>query len=308
MENQTTDTILMIEPVAFGYNAETAVNNYFQQKDSVSPTEIQAKALAEFNGMVSLLRKNGIRVITLKDTYEPHTPDSVFPNNWISFHAGGRIALYPMFAENRRFERRKDILETVMGTDYSKIRLTDFTVFENNNRFLEGTGSMILDRKYKIAYAALSRRTDKELLERFCSEFDYRPVSFHANQTVDEQRLPIYHTNVMLCVADGYVVVCAESIDGEAEKKEVFDAFEESGKKVVEISAAQMHAFAGNMLQVQNAEGTKFLVMSETALNSLDQGQVKTLTAFNRIIAPSVTTIEKYGGGSVRCMMAEVFK
>src|ERR1035437_8208365 len=210
---QTANTVLMIEPVAFGFNEQTAVNNHFQQRDSADGTDIQGLALAEFNGMVEKLRSKGVKVLVVKDTDEPHTPDSIFPNNWVSFHQGGQVVLYPMFAENRRGERRKDIIQLIEDNGKVINNVVDFTFWEEQNQFLEGTGSMILDRVNRIAYAALSERTDKNVFLQFCKVFEFKPVYFRANQIADGKLLPVYHTNVMMTIADKFVVVCLNSID-----------------------------------------------------------------------------------------------
>jgi hypothetical protein len=304
---QNTSKILMIEPVAFGYNAETAVNNFFQSKGSVSSTDVQANALAEFNNMVSLLRNKGVDVMVVKDTPEPHTPDSVFPNNWISFHDDGRVVLYPMFAENRRLERRMDVVTSIAQKTGCQPKIIDYSIYEKNGRFLEGTGSMILDRSNKIAYAAISQRTDPALFLEFCKDFGYEPVSFSAFQQVGAKRLPVYHTNVMMCVADSYVVICTDCIDDKKEQIRVMKSILESGKEIIEISEKQMQHFAGNMLQVINADGKKLLVMSQTAFNSLPTDKIEKLRTYNELLVVNVPTIEKLGGGSVRCMMCEVF-
>jgi hypothetical protein len=304
---QTTSTILMIEPVEFGFNAQTADNNYFQQKDNAASEVIQQKALAEFQEMVEALRAKKVKVIVEKDTKKPHTPDSIFPNNWVSFHADGKVALYPMFAENRRAERRLDILQHLEKMGFHTEQIVDFTHYEQENRFLEGTGSMILDRINGIAYAALSPRTDKFLFETFCDKFSFRPFAFSANQTIGNRRLPIYHTNVMMCVADNYALVCVASIDDENERTRLLDSLVCTHKEVIEISEQQMHRFVGNMLQIENADGEKLLAMSDTAYQSLTTKQIQKLYGYNEIIRFAVPTIEKAGGGSVRCMMAEVF-
>ncbi len=307
MSNQATNTILMIEPVAFGFNAETALNNYFQQQVKLPERAIQGLALDEFSEMVMQLRAKGIQVIVVKDTPEPHTPDSIFPNNWISFHEDGRVVLYPMFAQNRRMERRMDIIREIREKGFKLTDIIDYTVHENNHHFLEGTGSMILDRDNKIAYAALSERTNLDLFELFCADFGYQPVSFYAFQTINQQRLPIYHTNVMLCVADGFVVACLDSIDNEAEKEKLKVSFSKTGKTIIEITEKQMTNFAGNMLQVSNLDGNLFLVMSLSAHDALTKQQVRALERYNELIVVPIPTIEKLGGGSVRCMMLEVF-
>ena len=302
-------SILMIEPIAFGFNVQTAANNYFQQNDNSAAEEIQKKALQEFTAMVEKLREHKIDVIVVKDTPQPHTPDSIFPNNWVSFHEDGTVVLYPMFAENRRLERREDILNHLQSIGYQINTIIDFSRYEKENLFLEGTGSMVLDKKNNVAYAALSQRTDEKVFEKFCQKMGFTPYSFSAFQTVGEERLPIYHTNVIMCVADDYAVWCRDSIDDFQELIYVLDKLicVGTGKEVVVISEEQMHSFAGNMLQVENTEGKKYLVMSQTAYNSLDKEQLKTLKSFNDIITVEIPTIEKYGGGSARCMMAEVF-
>jgi hypothetical protein len=297
----------MIEPVAFGFNEQTAENNYFQQKEYVSAAIIQEQALQEFNRMTDTLKSKGIRLILVKDTRVPHTPDSIFPNNWVSFHDGGRVVLYPMYAENRRAERRIDILERLTEEGFAIKHVTDYTVYENESRFLEGTGSMILDRKNHVAYAALSERTNRQLFLQFCTDFHFTPVYFSANQTVNGKRLPVYHTNVMMCVGDSYSIVCLDSIDNSSERDAVIDSLTATSKEIIEITEQQMHQFAGNMLQVENSKGEKFLVMSESAHRSLTEMQLQRLTAYNEIISVSIPTIEKHGGGSARCMMAEVF-
>ena len=307
MKNQSTHTILMIEPVAFGFNPETAVNNYFQQKETINSIDIQELALNEFNLMVETLRAKGINVIVVKDTEQPHTPDSIFPNNWISFHEGGQAVLYPMFAPNRRNERRRDIIELIEAQGNVINNVDDFTFWEEQNLFLEGTGSMVLDRETKIAYAALSERTDKSVFLQFCSVFGYKPVYFSAFQLVGEQLLPIYHTNVMMSVADKYALVCINSLEDDKELEMLFDTLEKSGKEVIPISRHQMHCFAGNMLQVQNNNGERFLVMSQTAYDSLQEHQIESLKSYNELIIIPIPTIERIGGGSVRCMMAEIF-
>lgn len=304
---QTTNTILMIEPVAFGFNPQTAVNNYFQQKSEYTDAQIQANALSEFQGMVEILRSKGVNVLVVKDTLEPQTPDSIFPNNWISFHIGGQAVLYPMFAENRRKERRNDILQLIEDKGSVINNVVDFTFWEEQNLFLEGTGSMVLDRVNKIAYAALSERTDKSLFLQLCKVFDYEPVYFSANQTVERKRFPIYHTNVMLSVCEEFAVICLDSIENPIERTVVMDSLEKTGKEIISISELQMHNFAGNMLQVENLAGKRFLVMSQTAFNSLSIEQIELLKSYNELLVIAIPTIEKVGGGSVRCMMAEVF-
>lgn len=302
---QTANTVLMVEPIAFGYNSQTAQNNYFQVEQKEA--DIQEKALQEFNNFVEKLRAKGIQVITIKDTLEPHSPDSIFPNNWVSFHEDGRVALYPMFAMNRRVERRSDILDTLRNEGFNITEVNDFSNSEKEEKFLEGTGSMIFDHDFKIAYGSVSLRLDEGLFRDFCEKFGYTPVVFHSFQNVGNQRLPIYHTNVMMCVAEQFVVICLDCIDDELEREKVQEVIKSTDKEVIEISEEQMHQFAGNMLQVQNEEGTQFLVMSQTAYKSLTKEQIEKIKSYCEIIYADLNTIELNGGGSARCMLAEVF-
>lgn len=300
---QTTDTVLMIEPIAFGFNEQTAVNNYFQIQQEGN---VQEKALQEFHYFVEKLRAKGINVITIKDTIDPKTPDSIFPNNWVSFHADGKIVLYPMFAENRRLERREDIINQIKE-QFDVTEIIDYSKIENEDKYLEGTGSIIFDHDNKIAYGSVSLRLDEELFRKFCTEFGFTPVVFHSYQTAGEERLPIYHTNVMMCVADKFVVICLDCIDDETERQNVIDSIKNSGKELIEISEDQMQNFAGNMLQVQNKSGEKFLIMSQSAYKSLKPEQVSAIEKYSEIIYSDLETIETNGGGSARCMLAEVF-
>ncbi len=311
MSQQTTDTLLMIRPVNFRMNEETAVNNYYQRVlEGITADEIRERSRNEFDAFVAVLRNAGVQVIVMEDTSEPETPDSIFPNNWVSFHSDGRVGLYPMYAVNRRLERRKDILDSLEESfGFSISSIEDLSGYEDKGLFLEGTGSMVLDRENKLAYAAISERTDVKVFQEFCDRFDYQPIFFKAFQTVDGQRLPIYHTNVMMCVADQFVVICADSIDDPAERSNVLASFEKAKKEVIYISEEQKHRFAGNMLQVQSHEDAskKYLVMSEAAFTSLNDSQIKTIQKYCPILHSSLDTIEALGGGSARCMMAEVF-
>ncbi len=297
---QTTNHILMIRPVDFKYNEQTAGNNKFQI--ATEQDEVQKKALEEFDQFAETLRKNGVDVIVINDTLEPSTPDSIFPNNWISFHEDGSVYLYPMFSPNRRGERRSDILDN-LANNFELNHIADISFYEKQNIFLEGTGSMVLDRKNKIAYACLSVRTDAEVLDNFCMLTGYSPVSFHA---VDQDGYPIYHTNVMMCVADKYVVICAESIADDHEREYVLNHIKNTGKEIIEIDYDQMNHFAGNMLQINNVKGEPLLIMSEQALKALNKEQVAKLEAYNPIISSPLYTIEQNGGGSARCMLAEI--
>ena len=304
---QITNTILMMEPVAFRYNEQTAANNYYQQiLDNLTPEQIQEKALSEFTNFVNILREKGVDVIVIKDTVNPDTPDSIFPNNWVSFHEDGVVAFYPMYAENRRDERREDVLDVLVDDHDFKVKyIKDFTKFEERGKYLEGTGSMVLDRENKICYASISIRTDEQAVLQFCDEFDYTPVCFTSNQDVDGERMEIYHTNVMMCIADKYAIVCLDTVDDKEERKWLKSSLEESGKEIIEITEEQKHRFAGNMLQLMGNE--KYLVMSKSAHESLTQDQIDRIEKYNPIISSSLDTIEACGGGSARCMMAEIF-
>ncbi|MFC6269270.1 citrulline utilization hydrolase CtlX [Frigoriflavimonas asaccharolytica] len=302
---QTTDTLLMIEPIAFGYNAETAENNYFQVEQKGN--DIQAKALVEFQNFVEKLKSKGINVISIKDTLEPHSPDSIFPNNWVSFHVDGTAVTYPMFAENRRVERRNDIIETIKTEGFLVENILDLSPAENMGKFLEGTGSIIFDHDNKLAYGSVSLRLDVELFQDFCEKIEYTPIVFHSYQNANGERLPIYHTNVMMCVAEQFVVICLDCIDDEMEREKVQEVIKSSHKELIEISEDQLQNFAGNMLQVQNTDGKQFLVMSETAFKSLTEEQISSIENHCEIIYADLETIETNGGGSARCMLAEIF-
>ena len=279
MSKQITSTILMIRPASFRMNAETAVNNYYQKViEGLTPDQAQMQALAEFDKFVDVLRSHDIEVIVVDDTMDPKTPDSIFPNNWISFHHDGSIALYPMYAENRRPERRDDIKDILADYNFSVERIKDFTSFESVERYLEGTGSMLLDRDNHIAYAALSGRTDEDVLASFCEEFSYEAVSFHANQTVNNERLPIYHTNVMMCLTDTLAIICLDSIDDSHERDSVIKSLESTNKQIIDISEEQVNHFAGNMLALSNTKGKKFLVMSAAAFQSLNEDQLAVIS------------------------------
>lgn len=297
---QTTSHLLMIRPVNFSFNAETAVNNAFQS--AASDERTQERALAEFEGLVKILRDNQVDVTVIQDTPTPNTPDSIFPNNWVSFHHDGVVCLYPMYAANRRLERKPGVLKE-LGKKFVFTTTLDFSSYEKNELFLEGTGSMVLDRVNEIAYACLSPRTDEQVLHHFCENMGYRPVVFTA---VDGKGGAIYHTNVMMCIADRYAVVCMDSLPVAAERQQLAAAFTTSGKEIIGITLEQMNHFAGNMLQVHNAQGEKLLVMSSQAYESLTPEQVEKLRSFNRILHAPLTTIETNGGGSARCMLAEV--
>lgn len=304
---QTTDTILMIRPVAFRMNEQTAVNNYFQEDLDLKNAEINRKAQAEFDAFVEKLEAVGISVIVEEDDELMDTPDSVFPNNWVSFHSNGDVAKYPMFAENRRRERRDEVFIRLEKEGFRIENIIDYTSAEHEGIFLEGTGSILLDRENRKAYCALSPRADEELFIEFCEDFEYTPVIFTANQTVDGKRLPIYHTNVMMCLAETFSVICLDTIDDKKERKSVVKHLQQDEKEIISISEAQMNQFAGNMLQLRGKDQKRYMIMSEAAYKSLTPQQIQKIETHCAIIYSSLETIETCGGGSARCMMAEVF-
>lgn len=305
---QTTNTILMVRPINFRMNEQTAVNNYYQKViDSLLPETVNVKAQQEFDGFVEKLRGIGVHVMVVNDTDEFDTPDSIFPNNWISFHDNGTVGLYPMFAENRRLERREDVLVRVEEEGFEIKQIVDYTSAEEENVFLEGTGSVVLDRTNGIAYCALSPRAHEDLFIEFCEDFEFTPVVFTAYQTIQEKRLPIYHTNVMMCLGETFAVVCLDSIDDKKERKNLVKYLKETKKEIIDISENQVSNFAGNMLQLKNNNDDLYIVMSQAAFNCLSANQISALEKHGKILSSSLDTIEACGGGSARCMMAKVF-
>jgi hypothetical protein len=305
---QTTNSILMIRPIAFRMNEQTAVNNYYQKVlDGLSSETVNAKAQEEFDAFVNKLRMVGVDVIVVEDTKTPDTPDSIFPNNWISFHENGDVALYPMFAENRRHERREDVLDILEDQGFVINNIMDYTSAEEDGYFLEGTGSILLDRQNDKAYCALSPRADEELFIEFCEDFEYTPVIFEAFQTVNGERKLIYHTNVMMCLGETFAVICADCIDDKKERKMVLDSLRGDEKEVILITEDQVNNFAGNMLEVKGSDDRRYLVMSKSAHQILTKKQIAQLEEHVTILSSSLDTIEACGGGSARCMMAEVF-
>lgn len=301
--NYTAAKILMIRPANFGYNPQTAESNKFQKKVDLSDQEIQAKALREFDSMSAELEKLGVEVVIFEDVKEHFTPDAIFPNNWFSTHPGGAFCLYPMEAEARRFERNPEIIDKIKKE--AGIRRTlDFSRFEKQNKFLEGTGSLVLDHKNKTAYASISSRTNPEVLESWAEALDFNVIKFHS---FDRENAHVYHTNVMMCLGDNFAVVCLEGISDKAERQNVIESLQNGGKEIVEISFEQMENFAGNMLLLQNDSGEKILVMSKRAFESLNNKQIRTLESHAEIASFDIDIIEQCGGGSVRCMIAEIF-
>lgn len=304
---QITNTILMIRPVSFRKNEQTAVNNFYQKEtNGILPATITAKAQQEFDGLVSKLKEVGVNVIVFDDTNDTDTPDAVFPNNWISFHESGDVILYPMFAENRRLERREDILDVLENEGFVINDVMDYTSAEAEGVFLEGTGSIVLDRTNGKAYCALSPRADEDLFIEFCEDFEFTPIIFNAYQTVEGNRELIYHTNVMMSVGETFAIICSECIDDKTERKSVIESLKQDGKEIIYITENQVNAFAGNMLQLKGTD-KNYLVMSESAYNSLNKGQISQIEKHTIILYSNLETIETCGGGSARCMMAEVF-
>ena len=298
---QTTSKILMVRPVNFGFNEETAVNNSFQTKGCEEC--INDKALAEFDRFAGLLRENGVDVYVINDTPEPHTPDSIFPNNWFSTHEGGTLVLYPMFAPNRRAERKGSVLDLITGI-FNTVRVVDLSASEGDGKFLEGTGSMVIDRDNDIVFACRSPRSDEGVLMRFCEELECDYYMFDA---LDAAGSPIYHTNVMMAIGSAFAVVCLDAVRDINERVAIIDLLEENNKEIIEISPEQMESFAGNMLEVKSMKGEPLLVMSERAKNSLDSEQILAIERYCRILSVDLEYIENNGGGSARCMMAEIF-
>lgn len=295
---------MMVRPANFGYNPQTAENNAFQTAETeLSVTEIKEAAKREFDGFVAKLRAAGVQVMVVEEPTEPIRPDSVFPNNWVTFHHNGTVITYPMYAPLRRLERREDVLERIKRVFEVK-RLVRFEDYEESGQFLEGTGSMILDRVNRIVYACLSPRTDAKLLDEFCHWAEYKKLEFRAR---DAQGTDIYHTNVMMAMGDRFVIICMDTVQDDADRKKLIKTFKKTNKEIIEISMAQMLSFAGNMLQVSNREGKTFLVMSEQAFDSLDDSQITRIERHTHILHAPIHTIEKFGGGSARCMMAEIF-
>jgi hypothetical protein len=303
---QLTNHIMMIRPANFGFNEQTAENNAFQSRDQINDIQsLKEFARSEFDNMVTILRSKGIQVHVIEDSEYPVKPDAVFPNNWISFHENGTIITYPMFAPNRRIERREDIIET-LAQKFKINNRYSFEFYENEDEplFLEGTGSMIFDRQNGIVYACLSQRTDATLLDKFNVLMGTKSCVF---KSVDRHDMEIYHTNVMMALGKDFVVICLKSIPDEESQKKLLDFFMQSGKEVIDITIKQMESFAGNMLEVISNEGNRYLCMSQTAYDSLDKEQIEKLSFHTNLLPIPIPTIEKYGGGSVRCMMAEIF-
>ena len=300
---QVTDTILMVRPARFCYNAETAITNHFQHELFLSADQLQLQAAAEFDNMVSILQGNGIDVMLIDDTPDPVKPDAIFPNNWISTNAEGIISVFPMQAVSRRAEKRSDIVES-LSQRFIITGVEDWSHYEKEEQFLEGTGSMVIDHEHKIIYACLSPRTHQDVVEKFAAVHGYRAITFIAH---DERGKEIYHTNVMMSVGEGFAVLCPKAITDHNERVAVTQLLEATGHEIIYITHEQMNAFAGNLLQVKNTAGEKFIVMSQTAFNALEEEKKETLQNYGSLLPVDVSIIESVEGGSVRCMMAEIF-
>ena len=303
---QSTNSILMIRPNNFGFNEETANDNHYQNKEFFESNSNE-NAQKEFDNMVKNLKQNGISVHVFQDDKNDDTPDSIFPNNWVSFHENGDVGLYPMYAKNRRLERRPEVLEFLESEGFTISNIVDYSSAESEDKFLEGTGSMILDRENRVAYCSISNRSNEELFIEFCEDFEFTPVLFNSYQSVGNKRLPIYHTNVMMCIASDYVIVCLDSVDDKKQRKNVSNFINNTGKKLIEITENQVESFAGNMLELLNDKGESILVMSSSAEDSLNENQKNIIKKYSRIVSSDINTIEACGGGSARCMMAEIF-
>ena len=303
MNNQVTDRIVMVRPVQFKFNAETAVNNHYQHQDNKNLEEVQKKALDEFDNFVKQLRSKGVTVEIIDDTLDPSTPDSIFPNNWFSTHQNGKVVLYPMYAQNRRMElvKFKDRLLEIAKKEGTQV--IDYSDRAEKNIFLEGTGSIVLDRINKKAFCSLSPRSDKNLFLQFCKDTGFKPVTFTAFQDGNQ----IYHTNVMMGIGENKAVICLDCIVDKAERENVVAELKDSNKEIIEISLEQVKNFLGNVLEVLGKDGNRYIVISKTAYNSMTKEQIDKIEKDTEIICADVSTIEYYGGGSVRCMLGEIF-
>ena len=300
-------SVLMIRPCNFRVNQETLENNFFQTKSIQLENDfIFNQAIIEFDSLVEKMKASGINVLVYQDDFKHDTPDSIFPNNWVTFHKDKKIAIYPMFAENRRLERSENVIVFLEENNVKINEVIDYSEAEKNNFFLEGTGSMVLDRINKKTYCSISERTSENLIDEFCSDFNYMPIIFNSFHTVDSKRQKIYHTNVMMCVGKKYAVICLDSIDNKNERNKVIQSLEDDNKEIIIISEDQLNSFAGNMIELI-VNKNSFLIMSQIAYNSLNKNQIERLSKYSKIISSSVDTIEKCGGGSVRCMIAEIF-
>lgn len=304
VSGQTANAVMMIKPVKFGYNEETAISNAFQQKEALATEQIQSQAAQEFDEFVALLRQHQIEVLVFEDILDPHTPDAVFPNNWISSHEDGTVILYPMMAANRRLERRKDIIDSLQNIYHFNVnQIVDYSHHEQQGRYLEGTGSVVFDYANGVAYANISDRTERSILEELCEMLQYEMIDFRA---VDKQGKDIYHTNVVMCIGEAFATICLQAIPEETERQRVKDKLLSGGHEIVDINYEQLYAFAGNMLQVRNTNDEKFIILSRAAYQQLSDEQLDVLASNGKLLPVGIPTIEKFGGGSVRCMVAAI--
>ena len=302
-----TDHVLMVRPASFRANEQTAANNHYQKQTALTAAQSLLQAQSEFDTLASCLRMNNIKVTVVLDTLTPDTPDALFPNNWFALLGKGQLVLFPMFAENRRAERSNRIFEALSKVGYEVMHTVDYSVYEQKQQFLEGTGSMVLDHQHSIAYCALSARADAHLFHLFCEAFNFKPVVFHAFQTVGTARLLIYHTNVMMVVAPAFALVCLDAVDDPMERALLQDSLTFSGKIVIPLTEKQLTQFAGNMLALTAIDGTALLVMSTRAYDALTTKQLLQLQQYVKLVHSPIPTIEDLGGGSVRCMLAEIY-
>tara|TARA_A100001015_G_scaffold275900_1_gene333609 strand:- start:427 stop:1344 length:918 start_codon:yes stop_codon:yes gene_type:complete len=302
-----TDHVLMVRPASFRANEQTAANNHYQKQTALTAAQSLLQAQSESDTLASCLRMNNIKVTVVQDTLTPDTPDALFPNNWFALLGKGQLVLFPMFAENRRAERSNRIFEALSKVGYEVMLTVDYSVYEQKQQFLEGTGSMVLDHQHSIAYCALSARADAHLFHLFCEAFNFKPVVFHAFQTVGTARLLIYHTNVMMMVAPAFALVCLDAVDDPMERALLQDSLTFSGKIVIPLTEKQLTQFAGNMLALTAIDGTALLVMSTRAYDALTTKQLLQLQQYVKLVHSPIPTIEDLGGGSVRCMLAEIY-
>lgn len=307
MNSQITSKVLMIKPTKFYYNVETAVNNAYQKDLKEDPNLVQTRALNEFDSLVEKIKSVGIEVDVINDTSTPYTPDSIFPNNWFSSHQDGKLIIYPMFANDRRLERTKFLSNLKEIQNKTSITVLDLTYFEKDNKFLEGTGALVLDRINKIAYCSLSPRANEDVLKEFCNLTNYKAIKFHSVQNINNILTPIYHTNVMMGVTENFVVICLDSITDLKEREKVITSISNSGKEIINITLNQVLKFCGNVLELKNLKGDRYTLMSKSAFQGFTKEQLEIIKKSSEIIFSDITTIETYGGGSVRCMIAELF-
>ncbi len=304
VRRQTANAVMMIKPVKFGYNEETAISNAFQQKEALNPEKIQSLAAQEFDDFVAFLRKQQIEVLVFEDIPDSHSPDAIFTNNWISTHDDGTVILYPMMAANRRLERRNDIIDSLQNVYHFDVnKIVDYSSHEQHGRYLEGTGSVVFDYANGIAYANISDRTERSILKELCELLHFEMMDFRA---IDKQGKDIYHTNVVMCIGEAFATICLQAIPEETERQRVKDKLLSSGHEIIDINYDQLYAFAGNMIQVRNDNDEKYIILSKAAYRQLSSEQLDVLASNGTLLPVAIPTIEKVGGGSVRCMVAAI--